>query len=234
MSRWGRAHINFKGHYMSEYDRTGFSSTDRGTMGGSVSESTTPPTTPGALATPPRQSSWPTAIGIIAIVAGAFGTLGGIWGTIAPFLMSSMGEWFGTMAPGQPNTFAMLEGVKYYMAGISFMGMVLAILLLVGGVMLIRRRSAAAKPLVYWAIFKILYSIVACAINWFVQQEQFAQMQQNMPQQGMPQYFTTVFLDVTVVISLLWLWALPVFILIWFSRRKVKSEVADWDAELVS
>jgi len=31
-----------------------------------------------------------------------------------------------------------------------------------------------------------------------------------------------------LVFAIVWGWALPIFMLIWFSRRKIKAEIAQW------
>jgi len=49
---------------------------------------------------------------------------------------------------------------------------------------------------------------------------------------GIPMPFGGGFYDVMIVVTLVfglaWGWALPVFLLIWLSRGKIKNDVAGW------
>ena len=40
--------------------------------------------------------------------------------------------------------------------------------------------------------------------------------------------FMAILGPLTLVLGIVWGWALPIFMLIWFSRRKIKAEIAQW------
>ena len=180
-----------------------------------------PPMQPGIPMMAAPQSKWPTVIGIIAIIWAAFGLLGGVCGLGGIFMARSMPTNF----PGAPG---MSMGASPMMLFGFFISLILRSCLLALGIGLIKRRPWAAKWIRIWAVVEILGSVVGTVIGYFAQQTQFAAMANQPGMQQMPPAFFQGMAVFSVGCGLLIAWALPVFVLIWFSRDKIKDEVATW------
>lgn len=196
----------------------------------------TPPqeTTPPQHVTPPRQPGeiggmedgprWPKIIGIISIVLGIGGCLGGVWGFLTPMLMR---KWAEHVPPEQAAALGNVEAWGKWIAISSALTLLIALVLLVAGIALVKRRRYAIKLTRIWAVSKMLFALVSTYVGYIIQQEQFEQMsQQNPVLSGSP--FVDIALVVGVAFGLVWGCAFPMFVLIWFSRSKVKAEYSQW------
>ena len=95
-------------------------------------------------------------------------------------------------------------------------------MLLVGGVQLIRRRPSAAYWCVTWSILKMIMTVATAVTTAAMQRDQFEAMGGPSAAMG------PMLIVFSFVFGLLWGWALPVFMLVWFSMRWVRQQVADW------
>ena len=184
----------------------------------------TPPREPGALSMPARPTAWPTALGVIAIVLGAMGILGGCWGSLAPFLMKMLAD---ALPPGQPTGLESCEKWGFWIVLIQVVNACLAALLLAAGIGLVKRRRWSVTAAYTWAALKMVFVLVNVISAYGMQQEQF----EAMTQQGLPGLGGGIFAAVgvfSIVFGLVWGWALPVFLLIWFARATIKAETAEW------
>ncbi len=197
----------------------------------------TPPTVP---TTAPQQrlrrpSQWPTVIGILAIIFGAFAVLGGCGGIVSPWFMSAIVE-----AMPEDHTMGMEAMVEWghWMIGSSLVGLGLGVLLLLGGVSLMQRRPRGRTMCLTWALLRMPVVGLGLVVGYLMQQDQLMAMQEMFASDpSVPAAMSAMFgrfMQAGVlagsVIGLLWGWALPVFMLIWFSRGKIKTEVAAWSA----
>ncbi len=188
-----------------------------------------PPTMPPqSYASPVKhRGGWATAIGIIAIILGAFNILAGCSGMAWPLMMDG----FSSMAPAGQTTG--MEGVlawKAWTVPLAFVGLGLGILQLVVGIGILKRRRWAARTAFWWAALKVPYGLVNSILGYFVQQDTFEAMQQQggaaMPPMGGG--FFTAMGAFTIVFGLVWGWALPIFLIVWLSRKSIKADVAGW------
>jgi len=184
-----------------------------------------PPTQAGQMYIPTQPSKWPTVIGIIAIVFGVLGALGGIWGAITSIFMDKM--MFMT-PPGQRDH--IVDSMRE-MSGLTIVGgllsMFAAVLLFVAGVGLVKCRPWSGKLCNTWAFLKIVVLIFSTYVGYMTQQAMMEAMIQNNPNMAANPGMM-IGASIGVFIGLVWGLALPVFMLIWFSRAKVKQEVATW------
>ncbi len=82
----------------------------------------------------------------------------------------------------------------------------------------------------------MLLVVYSSIIGFLVQQAQMEAMQRMLEEDPntagmMPGFFGTLMAiigPVIFVFAIVWGWALPIFMLIWFSRRKIKAEIAQW------
>ncbi len=186
-----------------------------------------PPLAPPAYPGPAERASWPGVVGVICIVFGGLGILGGVWGIIAPLF----NEWLASlMPPEQQATMEAAAKVNPYPVATSLFMLAIAALLLAGGIGLVRRRGGAIGLLRAWAAIKIVWVIVGTFVGLHMTHALMEEMQNQMgsgPAPGM-EAIMTASLVFGVVVGILWGCALPVFVLIWFSRRKIRNEVASW------
>ncbi len=205
-------------------------------------ETTGDPQTPAAM-TPPtelgdapeRRSTWPTVIGILAIVFGALGVLGACMGMASYVFVAIVGGQMQGM-PGVQK--AQLEVMRQYMVPNSIfvvVGTVVAAWLLVAGIGVLRRRPWSRGATVSWAVAKIIYAIPASVLGYFHNKAQLEAMEQAAIDSGtpIPTGIFTIMQSVGVAMmgwSMLWVWALPLFLIIWFRSAPVKTEVERWAA----
>ena len=193
----------------------------------------TPPSDPAEM--PPSPSTWPTAIGVIAIVLGGVGALFGCFGAFSPLFMGMMQS----IAPeGQVTGLEGMMDWVVWIVAVSIAAMLIAVLLLVAGIGITKRRAWGPKVALVWAGLKMIFVIVHSVIGYLVQIAQFEAMQeaiangQNMPT-GMGTFMGIMMQALGifwVLIGVLWGWALPVFLFVWFARKKIRTETAGWAA----
>lgn len=167
---------------------------------------------------PPDPPAWPKVIGIISIVFASLGLVcGGCGGAMLfamPALLKLSEEQFGPAPDVFKPPVAQLAMVP--------VGFILAIVLLVAGIMLIRRKPAARVMHLVYAVVNILLTSAGVVVGlmqldklaaWKAanEGEQWA-AQINMPQQ----YFTLAFATAIGI-------AYPLFLLIWFGLVKRKA-----------
>lgn len=185
-----------------------------------------PPTDMGEVAKPVRKTSWPKVVGVIAIIFGILGTLGGAWGFFALLLIQRMKS---TLPPETVVGLKAIEDWKGWTMFTSGLAAVLGVFLLVGGIRLVKRRYRAVGTIMTWAILKILLVAGSTYLSYMIQQQQLQIMSEQASGAGaMPAGFVGTVSAISAAISIVWGWALPVFMLIWFSRGKIKEEVAGW------
>jgi hypothetical protein len=175
--------------------------------------SAAPPTSPGVVTALKPASTWPMVVGIIAVVLGGFGILGGIWGIVAPLIM-------GRMFAAASQDVQMIDpaiGLP-----LAVLGLALACMLAAGGIGLLRRRRWAVPVLLWWSWLKVVFSTASLLITIPVTLKAVDAAGANSPMPMMP------IIMASLVLGLLWAWALPVFIIIWFRRGVIRGEVAGW------
>lgn len=114
----------------------------------------------------------------------------------------------------------------YWVVVSSVLTIVIGVILLVSGIDLLRRRLRAIKLGRVWAVLKLIFAVVGAFVGFLVQQGQIRQMsQQNFPVGG---DLFVVMSVVGVLVGILWSCAFPVFLLVWYSRPKIKAEYSRW------
>ncbi len=190
-----------------------------------------PPTVPGPLGKPPSRPVWPTPIGIISIVFGAGGVLSGLYGAGAPWLVSSMSSWAKytptTTTTAQFDPFAAMRNWAISLTIVSGLGVLVAAMLLAGGIGLLQRKSWSATLLFWWAIVRIPLAIALTVVTIGMQQEQMTAMSQQSGA-ALPAAFASGFVWFGSILSIAWYCAYPTFIIIWMTRSAVRADVRKW------
>ena len=179
----------------------------------------TPPTQ--AQLPPPRGSTWPTVVGIIGIIYSGMGLLGAFCGLAYPWIL----PWFvdllrsvGVSEQEVQEMEASIPPVGWTVLA-SVVGLALVILLFVGALRLLRRQASGARLCALWSWMIIPWTIIATVITLVFQ------LNAPVPSGGPRQQIGTAIASVIgVVIGLVF----PVFLVIWFLRPTIKSQVALW------
>ncbi len=175
-------------------------------------------------------SKWPTTLGIVSIIFGIGGILqGGMAPFSAAIAKNSMTVFVDKGADqAQVDDFLIKLQSNAYLSGGIYL--VLGLILLVGGIMLLKRKPASAVVLQTWAVLKILGGGFVIFKSMAIQKMQMqimfsasggseAEMIGNITKYAM--WFGLAF-------GFLWLIALPVFLLIWFNRDTTRAHMSEW------
>lgn len=191
-----------------------------------------PPIVPGMLAKPPHVPVWPTPIGIIAIVFGAGGVLASLYSAAVPWLFSSMSAWT-PRTPGTTMEFDPFASVRNWAVSTTVvhgLGVLVAAMLLAGGIGLLRRRPWSVPLSLWWAVIRIPMALAVTAVTVGQQQEQMAMMSRQAGGMFIAA-FTGGFVWLAAIMSIAWYCAFPVFMIIWLLRPGVRADVRTWRAD---
>lgn len=159
-------------------------------------------------------ATWPKTMGIVSILFAALGLTCNSCGVASPFLMS--------MVPEQPGFGPMPDVMKpaFSMVVLSGLGIVWSMLLLVAGIVTLRRERAGRMLHVVWAVGALITTIAGVAISVKVTQDQQAWKAANadspwaksMGSAGL----SYAFIGASVLITGFW----PAFCALWFGLLK--------------
>jgi len=193
--------------------------------------------TPPPLASTPASSSsttsWTKIIGIIAII---FGTGGLLQGLFAPFsLMMVKPQMQAFVEQGADQ--AKVDDYLSQLAQVSYAGAVaygvLGIMLLTGVILILRHHKAGSPLLQIWAVLKILIgggliyknsSLTGMQMNLMLSSETLGGAQEAQMVGSIASYAVWIGL----AFGFIWLCVLPVFLLIWLNRGRIKGEISTW------
>lgn len=189
----------------------------------------TPPTQAGPLARPagyapyaPPAPVWPTVIGVIGVVLGAGAlliTLGSL-GMSLVMMQSTTGT--STIPMPQFND----QWMPWTIVS-TLLTCAAAILLLVAGIGIAKRLAWGPRLAKVWAVLKLVVVAAGVVIGFQMQREAMEAMSQSAGSSPVGNAETMV-VGLMMCAGLVWGWALPVFLLIWFSRASVKEQVSKW------
>ncbi len=172
---------------------------------------------------PPLLSTWPKVLGIISIALGAVSLFTGLISVMGQETIKAAYE--GMHLPD--GFFARHEIALRVLPGVAAG---LGLLLLLGGILLLLRRSPSRGLLLLWALLKIGFAGVQAHYNLALQKDLLPVMLANQPKtQGVDtETIISIVSTVGVVVGVLWLAALPIFFIVWFFRGKIRAEMAMW------
>jgi hypothetical protein len=198
------------------------------------------PYTPPSLhsPTPPvPRSSWPTPLGIVAMIFGGCAAIISVVNAVV--VHSGMQK---MLLEKQPATKEFLED-NALMAKVLVPGgqCVLGIACFLGGLFLLQRKPFGRTLSLGWAAAKVAF---AAAITPFIHAQTKASMvdaaeivksaMKGSPEAAdVPQLTQAVEL-ITPIFSFFWAAAFPLFLGIWLNRRKIRTEVASWSQPTLS
>lgn len=195
----------------------------------------TPPAPPVAGVVPPMQpsavvgeavpSAWPTVLGVLAIILGSLWILGGVWAIVAPIVLRGA---FGDFMDQQITWYSIGGAWRLGLLSVAVLSLATAVLLLIGGIKLARRKPGAATLLAVWSIAMIVLTCANTGMQYALQDEYLKQIAAQT--QGVPGGRTVIKTSMTIGLSCGALigFSGPVFVLWWFRRRVIREEVATW------
>lgn len=182
-----------------------------------------PPTSPGYI--PPAPPQWPGVLGVIAIVFGTLGALSAL-GSFASYLLLPMFQKLAGNAPGMQAAF----GYKNWNLALGVVGLLAGGLLISAGIKLRARSPVAMTQVMWWSVIRMVMAVVQAVVASLAQWNTIQSM--NSSQSGaMPPAAVAIqkmLVPLTGAGTLLWGWALPIFMLVWFRRAKIRKEVSSW------
>jgi hypothetical protein len=178
-----------------------------------------PPTRASPISIGRTQGKWPTVLGIIAIVLALLALLSFAGQLLTRFVPRPAGA-------SQP---AAIAPPQAWTAIASALGVILALLLLIGGIGLVRRSRWSARVLTVWALGALVLAVVGLTVtglNLSAIEDEMRRQNPSMPPvaSGVMHAVLLGSLCFGTLLSLV----PPVFTLIWFGRGSVKAEVAAW------
>lgn len=182
-----------------------------------------PPTDRGGDAPPKRETAWPTVLAVLAFVWGGFSLL-------SSGCMVAMSPFYGWMVSAMEDAFddeerAMMEGMAdlwWWWLSLGVVGAILAIMLIIAGVGLLKRRRRGVTLAKLWSLLVILQLLIVTPMNFMLMDYPSgagATGPQMMGQIG--GYIGAAFGFLVTLI-------LPALYLIWFARNPIKREIAEW------
>jgi hypothetical protein len=183
-----------------------------------------PPTRAGPLGEGAIQrSALPTVIAILAIIFGVLGIASRLFSAIWMQVMPQFGA-------GDPEMEAMMASLEHWTVWSLLstgIGIVLAAILLAGGIALARRRRVGVTILVTWAWVRMVFAMFETIIAVGMQREQLAAMRQS-PGAVLPPGLDIGMLVGTAVVTIVLAIALPIVVLLVLKGRKAQEEIKTW------
>lgn len=181
-----------------------------------------PPTLP-----PGAPSSIPKVFGIIHICYAALGAVGALLGIVSILSMKLLASEMGGEIEGLRTMSEAYDGMAAYTYVDAGLKLALAILLLVSGVGLLKRRAWALKTSVCWAVSRIVIAVLM--VVWQMQvmqdfQRKLGELQAQAPEQGQEQ-LQQMGQNFGTVIGVIFLLVYPVICLIFLSRKSVRESM---------
>ncbi len=191
-------------------------------------EETAPPSLAAAMSE--KKSRWPIVFGVIAIIFAAFGLLGAL---SSPFLAKfSLSQVEVLKQSGVTVPDEVVEGYKAVVRNNAIGSGILSLLLLIGGILLVKRRPVAAMLLQIWSVLKI---VVGGYLLWssLGPSNAYSKLSLGGLDAGSQEaeIINTSFAvmeKVQLIGGMIWLSAFPVILLIWLNRGLIKKEIATW------
>lgn len=186
---------------------------------------TPPPVSP--VSTGPK---WPVAIGIIGIVFGVGGIFNGLFQLVSLPMTKAQMATLVVDDEGQARLDKWASDLGALAIPSSIVMTLLGIILLIGAILLLKRKKPSVPMLKVWSIGKIIAGITFAILMRPIMKEQMAM---TMPAGGGSgadsiNNMVGIMMDVSFYLGFVWLCAFPVFLFIWFSRRKVKEDIANF------
>ncbi|NNE90549.1 MAG: hypothetical protein HKN23_02785 [Verrucomicrobiales bacterium] len=178
-----------------------------------------------------HSAKWPINLGIVIVIFGIFGILAGGGRIMMGMLYAQNIEAVEMETGGAQFEDFMAESQR-----VSFIqgtgSIILAVLLLIGGVLLAKTSRISSIYLQTWSYLKIIagggLSYLTFQLTRKMMSQAMVETAGDAPVNSAPDSMITLVTSVQYVIGLAWIAALPIFLLIWFNRDKIRSQTEAW------
>ncbi|HET6429202.1 MAG TPA: hypothetical protein VFJ30_12370 [Phycisphaerae bacterium] len=177
----------------------------------SATQPSSPPTAPPPIA--PRPSRWHVPIGVISVALAGLGLIVSILSAAGVSMNSQQSQMMETL-PAWYGSYARLTGL---------IGAGITLLLLAGGILLLKRRTAGRGLLLTYAVLNVLSNLIGAVVSYRAASE--------MTGEGMQADAMRIGMRVGGVMGVLVGSAFPVFLVVWFCRWKVRTDMQNWVPE---
>ncbi len=185
-----------------------------------------PPTRAGKLSSTPRVL-WPGAIGMICMIMAGLGILNSIVQIASPLMLSAMAS----VNPQLDSTVKAMAANTPYSIALHAIGLLSAVLLLIGGLRLFARRRSSVPMILIWAWIRIPWMVGMLFVTQRLQAAQ-TQVVQNQQGSGITGAFTMTlipfFNNIGLVFIAGWYLWLPILLLAWLLRPSIRAQTAAW------
>jgi hypothetical protein len=159
-----------------------------------------------------------------------FGCLAIVYAVVCFVLPEIFATW--TWSPDLPPMEAYMSGLYGWYYVDCALILLAALLAIAAGAGLARRRGWAPSACVAWACLKMLVVFFDGVLTYIMQKRMFDEIAADDPSlAGATALVVTL---IFVAMMVMWGWALPAFVLIWFARRQVGADIAAWRAAAAS
>lgn len=190
-----------------------------------------PPQRPGRL--PVRRTVWPTVLGVIAIVYAGLMMLCNVSGFIVSTLYKWLAGFLGSM--GQPDraieiTADVADKYQAMFIVYSILAIGASLWLLLASISLVKRRPGSSRSIIAWSIVEFVLQCASIGLQVVLTKAVADVLRgEGLGRQATETYVMAVINGCSMLVVSI---ALPIFMLIWFSRAKIKAEIASWDPRI--
>lgn len=136
-------------------------------------------------APPAKRSTWPTVLGVLGIIFGSLGVLMNLCGFfVGIFIKSMLASLSGDMSPEEMARITTVIPDGMYVVIGSVIGVVLAVLLLVGSISLLKRRASCRMMLNSYVVLGLLWLVSSFTWNVAVVYPEMMEKQAKQNQQS--------------------------------------------------
>ena|GEM_PF-5069268 len=194
-----------------------------------------PPVNPGTFQ--PNSSKWPKTIGILAIVMALIGLTGGLFRLLSAVLQKVQLENLVKMKLADAT--AVHSFIAQWIPLQTGFGVVMgaiAILLLLGGILLLKRRKVSVTIIRVWAIayliggfYFLIRSLPLVSRQMELVMTPAMQGKGDALQMRPLMEGVAIGAKIGVGLALVWVLVCSLFFLIWFGRRRIREETKTWN-----
>lgn len=186
-------------------------------------DSTSPASGVPTGAASPQTPLWPGVVGFLGIVVALVLFVDKAEDLLTPWLWSQR-DWRQRFTPDIAGLVAETMPPVQWTLPASFVGLALAVLLLLGSIRVLRRRRSGVLLCRTWARLAILWGLIEIVVASILLQRLALDAPQLVPEGWAGAVASGIFLALVMIL------AFPLFLLLWFHRSSIRRETESWRA----
>lgn len=185
-----------------------------------------PPMAPPVSTAQSRPGAWPNWVGVIGVIVVCLGLLFRLEDLISPRIHDGV-EWIDSASSVTRES---LLAWHKWTVPLTGTGLLLASLLIVTSIGFLKRRRWSRTPALVFAALTIPQAITQSIVSYFMERDIWEAYSGEKTTGVFGSSPMEVVGTVLLGLGLIWNLSLPVFLLIWLNRAKIKQEVAGWSS----